>query len=110
MPQAPGRHASLLYIPMIVVLAIAMWLRVFGPSMHAFDWGDGQFVHPDEWYLSGLISNISYPHGPLDLFNPDSGWNPAVAASVADPPIAGQPAPSLPGFHSGSLPLSLTHT
>jgi YYY domain-containing protein len=107
-PQAPARRASLIYVPLIAILAIALWLRVFGPSMHSFDWGDGQFVHPDEWYLSGLISNISYPHGPLDLFNPDSGWNPAVAASVGDPPVAGHPAHSLTGFNYGSLPLYLT--
>jgi len=75
--------------------------------MHSFDWGDGQSVHPDEWHVGGIIDGLKYPTGLSDLFNADSGWNPAVANGLGSPPIDGHPVHNPDGFAYGSLPLYL---
>ncbi|MDB5059502.1 MAG: tetratricopeptide 4, partial [Chloroflexi bacterium] len=106
-PQALARRIPFTYIAILAILVVALWLRVFGPTMHAFDWGDGSFVHPDENFVSGLVSNLGYPKSPFDLFNPDSTWNPAVSAATASPPVNGHPAHDPAGFNYGSLPLYL---
>ncbi len=95
-------------IVLAVILLITIWLRVFGPTGHSFDWGNGQFQHPDEWFVGGtLVQNIQYPSSPLDFFNSDSGWNPAVAAAVGRAPVDGHPAHDQSGFNYGSLPIYL---
>jgi len=84
------------YLILAAILAVALWLRVFGPTWSAFDWGQGNFQHPDENFVGGtLVANLDYPNGLADLFNPNSKWNPAVAAGGAA------------GFNYGSLPLYL---
>ena len=93
---------------LIALLALALWLRLLGPTGHGFDWGDGQFTHPDENFVGGLISSLSFG-GPGDLFNSDSAWNPAVAAHLNDPPFNGHPVHGRDGFNYGSLPLYLAY-
>ena len=101
-------HASAVPVLLSLILLVALWLRLFGPSGHAFDWGDGQFVHPDEGFVGGtLIHNLTFPTGIGDLFNADSGWNPAVAASLPQLTPTGHPVHGSNGFNYGSLPLYL---
>ncbi len=99
-----ARRFSAAHAVLAVILAIALWLRVFGPTMHGFDWGQGNFQHPDENYIGGLVGGLGYPSSPLDLFNRNSSWNPAAV-----PNLAGVANGSLPhtGFNYGSLPLYL---
>jgi YYY domain-containing protein len=106
--NAPTRRSNIIYAALIAILAVALWLRVFGPTLHAFDWGDGNFVHPDENFVGGsLVTNLQYPNGIQDLFNADSKWNPAVAAVAGQPAVNGHPAHDKAGFNYGSLPLYL---
>lgn len=104
----PWQRVLGIYGTLLVILLLALWLRVFGPSWHAFDWGDGQMVHPDENFIGGLVSNLQYPSSPLDLFNTNSGWNPAISAGLGSPPVDGHPFHGASGFNYGSLPLYLT--
>jgi len=104
--QPPARRGIPTAPLLIALLAIALWLRLLGPSGHGFDWGDGQFTHPDELYVGNVISSLSFG-GPGDLFNSDSAWNPAVAAHLNDPPFNGHPVHGRDGFNYGSLPLYL---
>ena len=99
-----ARRISAAHAVLAAILAIALWLRVFGPTMHGFDWGQGNFQHPDENYIGGLVGGLGYPSSPLDLFNRNSSWNPAAV-----PNLAGVANGSLPhtGFNYGSLPLYL---
>jgi len=104
--QLPSRRGTPTAPLLIVLLAVALWLRLLGPSGHGFDWGDGQFTHPDELYVGNVISSLNFG-GLGDLFNSDSAWNPAVAVHLNDPPFNGHPVHGRDGFNYGSLPLYL---
>ncbi len=107
--RSAARRSSIVgSLILAAILVVALWLRVFGPTGHSFDWGNGQFQHPDEWFVGGtLVTSIQYPKGPLDFFNSNSGWNPAVAAAAGSAPVNGHPAHSDAGFNYGSLPIYL---
>jgi YYY domain-containing protein len=77
--------------------------------LHGVNWDSGTGVHPDERFVGDtLVHNLQFPTSPFDLFNPTSGWNPAVAASSSPGvPINGHIQLSAAGFNYGSLPLYL---
>lgn len=99
------RTSILTAVALIALLTVALALRLRG-----FDWDQGQNVHPDERFVAGsLAHNVTFPQSPFDLFDRDSGWNPAVAAALGGATVSGHPPHDPAGFNYGSLPIYLIY-
>jgi YYY domain-containing protein len=103
-PRARTLPIILTPIILLLILGVALGLR-----LHGVNWDAGTDVHPDERFVGDtLVHNLTFPSSPFDLFNSNSGWNPAVASQ--DPGgvlIGGKVLHDPAGFNYGSLPLYL---
>ena len=81
-PAAKSGHSKLTTLLMLLLLALALFLRLYGLS-----WDGGYLFHPDERQILIVTDEISFPWPPdwSSLLTPKSPWNPKFFAYGALP-------------------------
>ncbi|MBC7234730.1 MAG: glycosyltransferase family 39 protein [Chloroflexi bacterium] len=77
MPASKLRNAVGRSIPILLILALALWLRLYG-----LYWDGGYLFHPDERKILLVADKVRFPWPPDPrlLLSPESPWNPRFFA------------------------------